>query len=101
MLAEIKAYILCRVNSGAEKKVSEEIAKYSFVSEVNKIYGEYDIIVSIRVDDLQQLDFVIDKIRMIPNITFTSTMIVGREYKYNGKKLDTRKLSFSSLCLEP
>jgi DNA-binding Lrp family transcriptional regulator len=91
MLAEIKAYILCKVNSGTEREVCKAIAEYSYVSEVNIIYGEYDILTSIQVENLQQLDSVIDKLRMIPSITFTSTMIVGREYKDNGKAVEHKE----------
>jgi DNA-binding Lrp family transcriptional regulator len=84
-LTEIKAYILCKVNSGTEREVCKALASYSFVSEVNVVYGDYDIVTAVRSENLQQLDFVIDKIRMTPGITFSSTMIVGKEYKDNGK----------------
>jgi DNA-binding Lrp family transcriptional regulator len=84
-LAEIKAYVLCKVHSGTEREVCNAIVEYSDVSEVNILYGEYDIIVTIQAENLQKLDFIIDKIRMIPSITFTSTVIVGRKYKENGK----------------
>ena len=85
MLTEIKAYILCKVNSGAEREVCKALTEYSYISEVNIVYGDYDVIAVIRVENLQQLDFMIDKIRMMPGITFSSTMIVGKEYKDDGK----------------
>jgi len=83
-LAGIKAYIMCKVSSGSEREASKIIAEYPFVHDVNIIYGEYDIITKVKVENLQQLDFVVDKIRMIPSITFTSTVVVGREYKDKG-----------------
>ena len=86
-MPEIKAYILCKVHSGTEREVCKAISEYSDVSEVNIMYGEYDVIVAINVENLQQLDFIIDKIRMIPSMTFTSTVIVGRKYKENGKAI--------------
>jgi len=63
------------------------MAEYPFVSEVCVIYGEYDLLAKIRVENLDQLDSVVQKIRMIPSITFTSTMIVGREFKDQGKRV--------------
>lgn len=85
MLTEIKAYILCKVNSGTEREVCEALVEYSFVSEVNIVYGDYDIVAAVRAENLQQLDFVIDKIRMTHGIAFSSTMIVGKECKDNGE----------------
>ncbi len=84
-MTEIKAYILCKVHSGTEREVCKMIEEYSDVLEINMMYGEYDIITVVETENLQQLDFIIDKIRVIPSITFTSTMIVGRNYKENGK----------------
>jgi len=84
-VAEIRAYVLSKVSSGSEREVCKMMAEYPFVSDVDIIYGDYDIIAKIEVRNLQQLDFFIDKIRMIPSITFTSTVIVGRMYKDHGK----------------
>ena len=80
-MAEIKAYILCKVNSGTAREVCDAISGYSDVLEVAMLYGEYDIIVTLQSESLQKLDFINDKIRMIPNIIFTSTMIVSRKCK--------------------
>jgi DNA-binding Lrp family transcriptional regulator len=87
LLAGIKAYILCKVSSGAEREICNAIAEYHFVTEVSVIYGEYDVIVDLEVENMQQLDFVIDKVRMIPSVTFTSTMITGKNFKDNGKRV--------------
>jgi len=78
------------VHSGTEREVCNAITQYSDVSEASVLYGEYDVIVSIDVENLQQLDFVVDKIRMIPSVTFTSTVIVGRKYKQNGKTVSQK-----------
>jgi len=87
---EIKAYVLCKVHSGTEREVCNMITQYSNVSEAAILYGEYDVIVVLKANTLQQLDFIIDKIRMIPSITFTSTVIVGKNYKENGKYFDIK-----------
>ncbi len=78
------------MHSGTEREVCNAITQYSDVSEASVLYGEYDVIVSIDVENLQQLDFVVDKIRMIPSVTFTSTVIVGRKYKQNGKTVSQK-----------
>lgn len=77
----MKAYILCKVNSGSERKVCKAIADYSNVTEVDLVFGEYDLIVEVRAENTQQLNFIVDKIRMVPSITLTSTFIVGRNVK--------------------
>ena len=83
-MADVKAYILSKVSSGSEREACKIMVEYPFISEVNIIYGEYDILAKVQVQNLHQLDFIIDKIRMIPSITFTSTVIVGREFKDRG-----------------
>jgi DNA-binding Lrp family transcriptional regulator len=85
VLAGIKAYILCKVSSGAERDICNAVTEYPFVTEVGVIYGEYDLIVGLQVESIQQLDLAIDKVRMIPSVTFASTMIVGRNLKHNRK----------------
>jgi len=84
-VTDIMAYVLCKVTSGTEREVCKALAEYSDVLEVNIMYGEYDILAVIHFKNLQQLDFITDKIRMIPSVTFTSTMIIGKNYKENGK----------------
>jgi DNA-binding Lrp family transcriptional regulator len=84
-LMNIKAYVLCKVSSGSERETCRTMAESPFVSEANTVYGEYDIIAEIRVQDLEKLDLAIEEIRTIPSITYTSTLIVGRECKDRGK----------------
>ena len=69
------------MNSGSEREVCKAIADYSNVTEVDLVFGEYDLIVEVRAENTQQLNFIVDKIRMVPSITFTSTFIVGTNVK--------------------
>jgi len=86
----VQAYILFKVSSGSERKVCKKIAELEEVSAVSIIFGEYDLIAKISVKDLKTLeDFIAEKIRKIPNIFLTSTMIIAREYK--GKSKRTQK----------
>jgi len=80
-LPSVKAYVFCKVSSGSERETCKRIAEYPFVSEVCIVYGEYDLIVEIYTENLEELDSATDEIRMIPSITYTSTMIVGRQFR--------------------
>jgi len=80
-LAGVKAYVFCKVNSGTERETCRRIAEHPFVLEACIVYGEYDLIVEIYAENLEELDSATEKIRRIPSIAYTSTMIVGREFR--------------------
>ena len=83
----VQAYILFKVSSGSERDVCKKLAELEEVSEANIIFGEYDLIARISVQDLQALeDFLARKIRKIPDVFLTSTMIIAREYRGNVKR---------------
>ena len=76
------AYVLFKVNSGTEREVCQKIINFNEVIEVDIIFGEYDLIAKISASDLEALeDFLSQKLRNVPSIILTSTMLVGREYK--------------------
>ena len=78
----IEAYIMMNVKSGSEDEVCVELVKYDEVEEVAVIYGEYDALVKVKTDNMKSLDtFIIDKLRAIPNIFLTATMLIAKEYK--------------------
>lgn len=86
----IKSYILFKVSSGSEREVSKKIADFDEVLVAGIIYGEYDLIAKVSVPSLEALEeFIAEKIRTVPNILVTSTMIIAREYK--GKNNRIRK----------
>ena len=78
----VLAYILVTLNSGSEKNVLKKVSSFEEAIEVNLLYGEYDAIVKVRVEELSQLDkFLTDKLRTLPDIFLTTTMIVAKHYK--------------------
>lgn len=78
----ILAYVLFKVNSGTEREVCQKIVTFDEVLEADVIFGEYDVIAKISALDLDALeDFLSQKLRNVPSIILTSTMLVGREYK--------------------
>ena len=74
------AYILITTDSGTEKRVAEELALMDGIDDADIVYGEYDIIAKIRLDDVSQLtDFIISKIRPLQGVLRTSTLIVAKD----------------------
>jgi len=70
------AYILCVTEVGKEKDVQAKLKEINEVKEVYVVYGEYDLVVKVELDDLKALDvFITEKIRGIGHIQMTSTMI--------------------------
>ncbi len=83
----IKAYVLMKVNSGAERDVCKMISELDQVLDVSIIYGEFDVVAKVLVDNLELLEaFLSENVRNIPSIMLTSTMIVAREYKGKNKR---------------
>ena len=78
----VKAYILVNVSTGTEDEVSKALVEFDEVEEVATIYGEYDAIIKVAAKDMNDLDdFITSKLRSVPNIFMTSTMIIAREHK--------------------
>jgi len=76
------AYILVTLKSGAERSVCNKVSSFEEVTQVDELYGEYDAIIKVRVEDLSRLDkFLTDELRALPDIFLTATMIVAKEYK--------------------
>jgi len=74
------AFILVVADSGMEQRVAEELALLDFIKSADLVYGEYDIVAKIDTDKVPQLtESILSKIRPIPGITRTSTLIVARE----------------------
>ncbi len=78
----VKAFIMMNVNTGKEDEVCKELVKFKEVEEVATIYGEYDAILKTKVKDMNDLDkFIVQKLRAMPNIFLTATMIIAKEHK--------------------
>lgn len=78
----VKAFILFKISSGSEREICKRIVDFDQVLEASIIYGEYDLVAKVSAEDLGQLEeFLTEKIRSIPSVVLTSTMIVAREYK--------------------
>ncbi len=72
----VTAFILCVTEAGKEREVVQRLKAMPNVEEVYVVYGEYDIIAKITVDELKKLDtFITENVRTIPSVQMTSTMI--------------------------
>ena len=72
------AYVLITAKSGSERAVVEALKKLREVTEVKILYGEYDIIAKVQVDDIQELNkFLIEQVRPIGSVEKTSTLIIA------------------------
>ncbi|MCW3988677.1 MAG: Lrp/AsnC ligand binding domain-containing protein [Candidatus Bathyarchaeota archaeon] len=70
------------MSTGTEDEVSKALVEFDEVEEVATIYGEYDAIIKVAAKDMNDLDdFISSKLRSVPNIFMTSTMIIAREHK--------------------
>jgi DNA-binding Lrp family transcriptional regulator len=78
----ILAYVLFKVASGTEREVAQKLIEFDEVIQANIVFGEYDVIARMTTESLDKLEeFVSQKIRTVPNVLVTSTMIISREYK--------------------
>jgi DNA-binding Lrp family transcriptional regulator len=74
------AYILVNCTMGSEETIINEIAKISDVKEVRGTYGVHDIFVKVKSDNTETLNHTItSKIRKVPGITSTVTLVVIEE----------------------
>ena len=78
----ILAYVLFKVSSGSERDVCKKLIEFDEVVHADIIFGEYDVISKVETPELFNLEeFISLKVRNVPNVLVTSTMIVSREYK--------------------
>jgi DNA-binding Lrp family transcriptional regulator len=86
----ILAYVLFKVSSGTEREVCQKLIEFDEVIQADIIFGEYDVIAKVRTQDLDVLEgFVSEKVRTVPNVLVTSTMIISREYRGKGNRSKT------------
>jgi DNA-binding Lrp family transcriptional regulator len=78
----VLAYVLITVQSGGEKDVLRRISNLKEIIEANLVVGEYDAVVKVKVENISELDtFLTDKLRSLPDVFLTTTMIITKEFK--------------------
>ena len=75
----VRSYTLARVHPAMDREVYNEVKKFSEVKEVIITYGEYDLILRIESNSLEDLDdFVFNKLRRIEGVAATTTLLEAR-----------------------
>ena len=75
----ITSYTLVRVLPAKDKEVYEKIKKFQEVKEVILTYGEYDLIIKIESNSLEDLDhFIFNRLRATEGIIATTTLLEAR-----------------------
>jgi DNA-binding Lrp family transcriptional regulator len=83
----VLAYVLFKVSSGTEREVAQKLVEFDEVQQADIVFGEYDVVAKMSTKDLGTLEnFVSEKVRTVPNVLVTSTMIISREYKGKGNR---------------
>jgi len=72
----MQAYILLNCNTGSEIDIISELKKLSEVTEVNGIWGKFDIFLKICSKDPDGIDKIVSKLRNHKDITKSYTMHV-------------------------
>ena len=76
------AYVLITVQSGSERDFLKQISEFNEVVEANLVIGENDIVIKINVKDITHMDkFLTDKLRVLPDVFLTTTMIITEQVK--------------------
>ncbi|GBC73713.1 MAG: Lrp/AsnC ligand binding domain-containing protein [Candidatus Nitrosocaldus sp.] len=71
------AFVLINAEMGSEEALIKELKQLDGVKEVYTVYGVYDIIAKVESDSMEKVKETITwKIRRLPNVRSTLTMIV-------------------------
>lgn len=73
------AYILISLKGCDEHDMLSNIKKFPEVKEANILFGEWDIIAKVHAENSDALGtFMMDKIRKMPEVKLSSTLIVAK-----------------------
>lgn len=68
-------FVLIKVSPKREKEVYETLSSIDEVDELYPLFGEYDLITKLVVNDFEQLsDVIVNKIRSIEGVLETKTL---------------------------
>ncbi len=75
----IKAYILINTYVGNLKAVLGEMRKLKDIESIAVVAGDYDIIIKAKVETLEELMELTDKIHEIKGVKRTNTQVIEKE----------------------
>jgi anthranilate phosphoribosyltransferase len=72
----VTAFILATTKPGKEKETLVSLVNLNEIKDAYTVYGDYDIVLHTETKDLDDLNnFLLKKLRDIPSIAATTTMI--------------------------
>lgn len=75
----MQAYILVNTEKGKEQDVYDAINNLEEVANAYIIFGEWDIIARVQVENSEALGtLILDKIRTLSGVTLSSTLIIAK-----------------------
>jgi len=93
-------FMLLNVELPKLKKISNYLLKQKLVDNVHELYGRYDIIVKIIAKDQGEIEkFIETKIRTVPPISRTETLVVSKSIKEDQKRTLTELKEAESYLL--
>lgn len=75
----INAYILVSMQPGNSDKAIEEMRKIEHVEKISVVAGEFDIVIRVKVETLDQLLQATNAIQMIHGVQKTTTQVIEKE----------------------
>ncbi len=79
----ITSYTLARILPAKDEEIYRIVKTYPEVKEVILTYGEYDLIIKVEINSLEELDqFIFNKLRTTDGIEATTTLIEARPKKF-------------------
>jgi len=71
----IISYMLLVTDTGKEYDVIRDVKKIKGVTESRSVFGEFDVFVRIEVGDLALMDEIVARVRLIPGVLKTTTVV--------------------------
>jgi len=71
----VVAYVLMVTEIGKEHEIISQLLKIKGVTEARTVYGEFDVIVIVEADNMKNLDDYITRVRKMPQLIRTVTLI--------------------------
>ena len=75
----IKAYIMILVYVGKLEEVLQGLREIENIESIAVTAGDYDVIVKVAVESLEELMETTDRIQMVGNIKRTTTTVIEKE----------------------
>ncbi len=87
MSEKFKVFILINTDVAQIKKVSEKLLEYKEIENIHELYGQYDVLVKVVADNrVNAEEFMETKIRHIPGVTRSETLVVSETIKEGGNE---------------